>query len=114
MDTALKETDKDLLDLMHVWNATPLQTFLKLRLPLALPYLFLSIKLAIPASIIGATMGEWLGTRNGIGQLITVALYQLKPGLLYASLITVALVSIILISLISAVQSTIFTWKNNG
>lgn len=113
MDTAFKETDKDLLDLMHVWNATPLQTFLKLRLPLALPYLFLSMKLAIPASIIGATMGEWLGTRNGIGQLITVALYQLKPGLLYASLITIALVSVVLIFLVSTVQSMIFAWKKN-
>ncbi len=111
MDASFSETDRNLLDYMHVINSTPLQTFLKLRLPLALPYLFLSMKLAIPASIIGATMGEWLGTRNGLGQLITISLYQLKPGLLYASLITISLVSATLIFLVSMAQSRFLSWK---
>lgn len=111
MDSALQDTNKDLLDVTHVLNATPLQELLKLRLPLALPQLFLSMKLALPASIIGATIGEWLGTRNGIGQLITIALYQLKPGLLYASLIAVALVSVAFIALLSFVQLRLFVWN---
>lgn len=111
MDSALQSTDKDLLDVMHVLNATPLQELFRLRLPLAIPQLFLSMKLAMPASIIGATIGEWLGTRNGVGQLITIALYQLKPGLLYASLIAVAFVSVVFIFIISFIQSKLFTWN---
>lgn len=111
MDSALQTTNKDLLDVTHVLNATPLQELFKLRFPLALPQLFLSMKLALPASIIGATIGEWLGTRNGIGQLITIALYQLKPGLLYASLIAIALVSVLFIALLSVIQSKFLVWN---
>lgn len=111
MDSALQNTNRDLLDVTHVLNATPMQELFKLRLPLALPHLFLSMKLAMPASIIGATIGEWLGTRNGIGQLITIALYQLKPGLLYASLIAVALVSVAFIALLSFIQSKLLVWN---
>jgi NitT/TauT family transport system permease protein len=111
MDSALQSTNRDLLDVTHVLNATPLQELFKLRLPLAMPQLFLSMKLAMPASIIGATIGEWLGTRNGIGQLITIALYQLRPGLLYASLIAVALVSVAFIVLLSLIQSKLLAWN---
>jgi ABC-type nitrate/sulfonate/bicarbonate transport system permease component len=113
MDVAFRETDKDLLEVLHVLNANKIDTLLKVRLPLAMPYFFLSMKLAIPASIIGATMGEWLGSRNGIGQLVTIALYQLKPGLLYASLITVTITSFILVEIISLIQFFIFPWKRN-
>lgn len=67
MDTAFHETDKDLIELMHVLNASKLQTLFKIRLPIAMPYLFLSMKLAIPASIIGATIGEWLGSDMVLG-----------------------------------------------
>lgn len=111
MDSALQDTNKDLLDISHVLNATPMQELLMLRFPSALPQLFLSMKLAIPASIIGATIGEWLGTRNGIGQLITVALYQLKPGLLYASLISIALISALIIGILSFIQSKLVSGR---
>lgn len=111
MDTAFRETDKDLLELMKVLNASKWQTLFKVRLPLAMPYLFLSMKLAIPASIIGATIGEWLGARNGIGQLVTIALYQLKPGLLYASLISITLVSTLSILVLSIMEKVLFPWK---
>lgn len=111
MDTAFRETDRNLLELMEVLNASKWQTLFKVRLPLATPYLFLSMKLAIPAAIIGATIGEWLGARNGIGQLITIALYQLKPGLLYASLISITIVSTLSIIILSITQHLLFPWK---
>lgn len=111
MDSALQNTNKDLLDIARVLNASLWQELTMLRFPSALPQLFIAMKLAIPASIIGATIGEWLGTRNGIGQLITVALYQLKPGLLYASLISIALISTMFIVIISLMQSRLFPEK---
>lgn len=114
MDTAFRETDTELLDLMKVFNANKWQTLRKVKIPLAMPYLFLSMKLAIPASIIGATIGEWLGSRNGVGQLITIALYQLKPGLLYASLIAITIASCMTIVLLSLVQYILFPWKRRN
>lgn len=113
LDTAFRETDKELLELMYVFKASTLQTMTKVRFPLALPYLFSSMKLAIPASIIGATMGEWLGSRNGIGQLITISLYQLKPGLLYSSLLTITLISLLGILLMGIIERFVLPWKKS-
>ena len=58
----------------------------------------------VATAIIGATIGEWLGARNGIGQLITIALYQLKPGLLYASLISITIASTLSILILSLIE----------
>lgn len=111
LDTAFNNVDKDVLDLMHVMNASRWQVMRYVRLPQALPYLFLAMRLAIPGSIIGAMMGEWLGARNGLGQLITVALYQLKPGLLYASLFLIVAISILGIFVIELLERYFIKWK---
>lgn len=103
-------TDQQLLDLVYVLNATRLQELVKIRIPLALPFLFTSMRLSIPASVIGATMGEWLGTRQGIGQLITIALYQLKPGLLYASFLTLSFMTIASLFILSLIEHRILFW----
>jgi ABC-type nitrate/sulfonate/bicarbonate transport system permease component len=111
IDTAFKETDKNLLEIMEVLGASKLQTLKIIHIPLAIPYLFLSLKLAIPASIIGATIGEWLGAREGIGQLITIALYRLNPGILYSSLISIALSSALIIAFLSILEYFLFPWQ---
>jgi ABC-type nitrate/sulfonate/bicarbonate transport system permease component len=113
LDYSIKNTDNELVDVMTVLNASKKQIISKVYIPLALPNLFSSLRLAISASIIGATIGEWLGIRTGIGQLITVALYQLKPALLYASLISIVLVSIILVWLLSFSEKYLLPWKHN-
>lgn len=111
LDSTFKNVDKESIEIMNVLHANKKQILTKIFLPASLPNLFTSLKLAIPASIIGATIGEWLGVRTGIGQLITVALYQLKPGLLYAALLSVMVASIFLVWIISTLEKRIIPWK---
>lgn len=110
LDSVFRNTNRDLSELMQVLNASKWQVLTKVKIPLAMPYLLLSMKLAIPASIIGAMMGEWLGARNGIGQIITIALYQLKPGLLYAALILIMLMSVGIVAFFSFLERYLFPW----
>lgn len=112
LDTAFKNINKEILDLMKVFNASSLQIIRMVKIPLAIPYFFASLKLAVPGSIIGVTMGEWLGTRKGLGQLITIALYQLRPGMLYASLFTLVGICLIFITLINLLEYKFIKWKN--
>ena len=51
----------DVVDMLKTFGAGKKEIFLKLKLPAALPYFFSAIKMAIPLSIIGAAIGEWLG-----------------------------------------------------
>ena len=57
----------DMIDMLKTFGAGKKDIFLKLKLPAALPYFFSAIKMAIPLSIIGAAIGEWLGAQAGLG-----------------------------------------------
>lgn len=114
LDKAASGVNEEYINLAKIWGANKWDIFTKIQLPYILPYLFTSFKLALPASIIGATLGEWLGTRNGIGQLITVSLYQLKPGILYASLFMVVFSVAMLINIINIVERITVPWRNRS
>jgi len=99
------------MELMKVLNATRFQILKKIILPNSVPYFFVSMKLAIPASIMGAVIGEWLGANNGIGRLMILSFYQMKPGLLYASLLSVVVISCLIIAFLSLIEKKYCFWK---
>uniref|UniRef100_UPI003A947E3D ABC transporter permease n=1 Tax=Agathobaculum sp. TaxID=2048138 RepID=UPI003A947E3D len=55
----------DMVDMLKTFGAGKKEIFLKLKIPAALPYFFSALKMAIPMSIIGAAIGEWLGAQAG-------------------------------------------------
>lgn len=57
----------DMVDMLKTFGAGKKEIFLKLKIPAALPYFFSALKMAIPMSIIGAAIGEWLGAQAGLG-----------------------------------------------
>lgn len=85
----LRSAPSDALDLMRSYAATPLQSFIKLRLPAALPYLFTAFKVAATASVIGAIVAELpAGSKEGVGVVILNAAqyYNSSPQTLYATI----------------------------
>jgi ABC-type nitrate/sulfonate/bicarbonate transport system permease component len=110
LENALFSISRDFQELGQIWGVSPKRIYYKIQLPLLLPYLFGSLRLAVPASIVGATLGEWLGSNHGIGRLVVIALYQLDPGLLYACLLLVLVFSLLVIYLVSVIEKLFFPW----
>lgn len=80
----LRSADRSTLELMHLLNATGLQTLLKVRIPASLPYIFAGLKIAAPQAVLGATVAEWIGSREGLGSQILMALLNYDVPLLWA------------------------------
>jgi NitT/TauT family transport system permease protein len=66
----LRTIDVRRLTLMRSLKASSLQTFLKVRLPNMLPYLFAGFEVGIIFAIIGAIVGEFIGASEGLGSVI--------------------------------------------
>lgn len=66
----LKTTDARRVLLMKALRASPLQIYMKVRLPSMLPYLFAGLEVGIVFSLIGAIVGEFVGASVGLGSLI--------------------------------------------
>lgn len=67
----LMSPSPDAIELMRSYAASPVQVFLKLRVPAALPYLFNALKLGATLSMIGAVVSEYFGgPRRALGVYI--------------------------------------------
>jgi len=99
MVKGLRSPETTHLDLMHTYNATPAQTFWKLRLPASVPFLFASMKVAIAASLVGAIVGELpTGAVAGIGAKLLSGSYYSQTIDMFAALIAGSLVAVLLVT----------------
>src|SRR5690606_1434878 len=67
--------------------------FVSLQLPAALPGLADGLRLAAPAAILGAVLGEWFGAPRGLGVLIVSAMQNFQIELLWAAALLAATMS---------------------
>ncbi len=72
---------------MRVLSANQAEVLWKIRLQSSLPFLFAALKIASTTSVIGAIVGEWIGSNYGLGSIILEAMYNYRAPLLYAAVI---------------------------
>jgi ABC-type nitrate/sulfonate/bicarbonate transport system permease component len=63
----LRSADKTALDVIHAYGGGQTQMLTKVRIRSALPSLFAALRIAAPAAILGAIIGEYLGGESGLG-----------------------------------------------
>jgi NitT/TauT family transport system permease protein len=112
VDTAagLRATPKELLELAHSLNASPLQIFLKVQLPAALPFIVTGAKVAITLAVIGAVIGEFIGSSEGLGFLLLSATSQLDTPLAFAALFALSVLGIFAYALVGAGERMMAPW----
>jgi NitT/TauT family transport system permease protein len=110
--TGLAATPPELLDLSRSYRASRFKTFLKVRLPLALPFIFAGAKVAITLSVIGAVVGEFVGSDKGLGYVILSATSYWKTELAFSAMIILSLMAIVLFAAVSLVERMVCPWLN--
>jgi NitT/TauT family transport system permease protein len=110
MTRGLRDVRAEQLELMRILSATPREVFFRIRVPNALPYLFSALKIAASTAVIGAIVGEWIGSNIGIGALIIQATYNFDSPLLYATIVVGSTFSALFFGLISLLERTMLRW----
>lgn len=90
----LRSVPPILRDLFRALSATPTQTFVKLELPSALPFIFAGLRVGGTLAMVGAITGEFLSADRGLGFMI-----NLGNGLYDTSLVMAGVITIIIIAL---------------
>ncbi|WP_158938990.1 ABC transporter permease [Burkholderia sp. S171] len=107
----LEAVNPQIMDLMRILSATRMQIYFKLRLFSALPYLFSALRIAASMCVIGAIVGEWIGSTQGIGAQIIQATYNYDSPLLYAAIVMSALLSGLFYVVIALLEKRIVKWS---
>lgn len=102
------------MELMHVLSARRREVFWRLRVPTSVPYLFSALKIAASSATVGAIVGEWIGSQEGIGALIIQATYNFDSALLYATVATGSAFSVAFFLLIRLIERLCIRWTPPG
>ncbi len=114
MVRGLKSVSPQTIDLMRVLSASDGEIFWKIRLPSSLPFLFAALKIACTTAVIGAIVGEWIGSNFGLGALILEATYNYRSSLLYATVLLAAAWAVFLFASVSFAERRLITWKSSA
>lgn len=107
----LKRADSDAVNLLRILKANRWQILWKVRVPSALPFIFSGCKIGVSVSTIGAIIGEWVGSKEGLGYLMLHANAQLQISLIFASLIYLTIVGVGLFYLVVLIERWTMPWK---
>jgi NitT/TauT family transport system permease protein len=111
MVRGLESVNPQAMELMRVLSASKREVFFKLRLYNSLPYLFSALKISASTSVIGAIVGEWIGSTYGIGALIIQAMYNFDSAMLYATVIVGSVFSVVFFLIISFAERMVVRWQ---
>jgi len=108
--TGLDAVEDEILDLARYLNASKLQLFIKIRIPNSLPYIFSGLKICATMSIIGAIVGEYLGSDRGLGYVVINSQYTVNTPPIFASLILISLFGAGLYVIVTLFERLLMPW----
>lgn len=92
-------------ELLYTYAASKSQTFWKLRMPAALPFLFPSLRVAVAAGLVGAIVGELpTGAQAGLGARLLTGSYYGNTVQIWSALVMAALLGLVLTALVSLAE----------
>jgi NitT/TauT family transport system permease protein len=109
--TGIREVDTQQKELMKSYSANKWQTFRKLEVPAALPFIFVGMKLGITISVVGAVVGEFVGADKGLGYLINVGKGLFDTSLIFVSIFWLVSLALILYGSVCLLEYYVLAWK---
>jgi NitT/TauT family transport system permease protein len=106
------QVDRGLADVFRSVAATERQTFLKLRLPYAMPYIFAGLRIATTLAVLGAIVAEWLAASNGLGYLVLSGSFNFNTARSFAAIIALAVIGTSFFALMSWIERLI-SWRKD-
>jgi len=112
VDTAagLRSTPRELLELARSLRATRTQIFFKVQFPAALPFVVSGAKVAVTLAVIGAVIGEFVGSSEGLGNLLMSASSQINAPLAFASLFALAALGMLAYLVVAVIERLLAPW----
>jgi NitT/TauT family transport system permease protein len=96
--------DQRVANLMETLSASRLHMLTKVQLPNAVPYIFSGLKVAVPLSIIGAVVAEFMQADSGLGYVVLIAVGNVNTPMVFVAVVLMASLSLGLFAVVSIVE----------
>ena len=107
----LRRTDPDWIELALIMNAKPLAVLRHIRIPAAMPAFASGLRVATAVAPIGAIVGEWVGSSEGLGFYMLYANARMQTDVMFAALALIAIMALALYFSIDLLMTKIVFWQ---
>ncbi len=110
----IRQADRDLIDLYRAFSASRWMTFWQVKLPAAAGHIFAGLQISVVLGLIGAIVAEFIASQRGLGNVIQAASVSLDVAMMFAALISLAVLGILGSFLIRTLHGWIVFWERPG
>ena len=103
-----------MIELLQTYGASQWEIFKKIKIPCALPYFFSAVKMAVPMSVIGAAIGEWLGAKSGLGYFSRRMMTQLDGAGVFAPIVLLAAAAMLAVGIVALLERKVVRWRGES
>lgn len=107
----LRGADPMMRDYLRMSGATRSQVFWKLEVPWSLPSVFSGLKIAATYAVMGAVIGEWVGSDKGIGHYMLLQKSAFRADRVFVSICIIVVLSLTLFAVIALTERRVTRWR---
>jgi NitT/TauT family transport system permease protein len=107
----VREADRSLIANARILGASPLQITTAVIVPAAMSWILASLHVSFGFALVGAVVGEFLGSRHGIGLLISTEQGLFSPAGVFAAMIVLAVVALAADYLLTWAENRLLKWR---
>jgi NitT/TauT family transport system permease protein len=116
--TGLKSADPDVLQMVRSMGASRSQVLRKIMFPGAMPMILSGVKLAISLAPVGAVIGEFVASNQGLGHLLIRAVGDMDTALAFAAVTLFSVFGVLLWRVAEKIEEMLLPWhpsqRSNG
>jgi NitT/TauT family transport system permease protein len=105
-----KSVDLDMIDLARAMQGSRFQVFCAVNLPHAMPAIFSGLKVSVTLAVVGAVVGEFVGSNSGIGYVMQRSIGTFDLPTMFAALVILALMGVILFWMVDRIERLVIPW----
>jgi NitT/TauT family transport system permease protein len=109
-EVGIRSADKQLIEMVRAFGATPTQVFWKVSLPAAAPFILAGLRLGVGRGLIGVVVGELFGSRAGLGFMVVQASEVFDMPLLFAGILVLAGAGIVMTAGFRSLERRLVPW----
>jgi NitT/TauT family transport system permease protein len=105
-----KSVDPDMVDLARAMQGSRFHVFCAVNLPHAMPAIFSGLKVSVTLAVVGAVVGEFVGSNSGIGYVMQRSIGTFDLPTMFAALVILALLGVILFWIVDRIERLVIPW----
>ena len=107
----VREADRNMIANARILGASPRQVTMAVVIPSAMRWILASLHVSFGFALVGAVVGEFLGSRQGIGLLISTAQGAFNAAGVFAAMIVLAVVALAAEFLMTSLEKRLIKWR---